>query len=507
MNKLNLIIITADQLHHDALGCMGNPLIRTPHIDRLAAEGVIFERTYCQAPICMASRSSFNTGLYPHATGVRHNPVILPDGVTTLAERLATIGYDTAAFGHIGGDGVERGFARKVDLVDQPLRRSFMTEQERLLGDGRGLPASRGLPAGACGLHPLPLEEQFDTLVGDLAVGDLSQARPPFYVQVDFRCPHIPWFAAQPYASMYDPADIPPPPTWRDELRHKPSNVRATRIATEMETYSEADLRRSLAYYYGLISYVDDQVGRVLDALEQRGLLESTVVMFAVDHGDYAGEFGLVGKTGQFYDCLCRVPWIIRAPEGVLPRGRQISALVGLVDLAPTVLDLLELPQPPGLQGASRAALARGETDAGADAVFASTSSLGGGEPVAYDHAWDPATLHPAPSDPYSSGPCSHVHDAVMVRDDRYKLSLYADGGMEMYDTVADPWEATNLAADSGHAARITRMLARLMRWQMDTWRPMIPQRPLAYHHRATARRLLPDRLKPVWDAWQGKHD
>ena len=499
MNRLNLLIITADQLHHDALGCLGNSVIRTPHIDRLAEEGVLFERAYCQAPICMASRASFHSGLYPHATGVRHNPVVLPTSVTTLGQRLFTVGYDTAGYGHLGGDGLERGFAHKVDLDDQPLRRSFMLEQERLL-------QGELLSAGACGPHPLPLEEQFDSLVGALAEGYLREARAPFYCQVDFRCPHIPWFASEPYASFYDPAEIWGPPSWRDDLADKPSNVRATRIATWMERYSEADLRRSLATYYGLISMVDDQVGRLLAALEARGLLERTVVLFAVDHGDYAGEFGLVGKTGQFYDCLCRVPWIIRAPEGLLPRGRRVSALVELVDLAPTVLELLALPRPAELQGVSRVALARGDTEAGAEAVFASTSRVQGAAPVAYDQVWDPAMLHPARSDPYSSGPCSHVHDAMMIRDACHKLTVYRDGGLELYDLQADPWERTNLAGRAEEGPRIQAMMARLLRWQMDTWPPMISQRPLAYHSRAASRHLLPDRLKPVWDAWQEGH-
>ncbi len=498
MVQPNLVLIVADQLNYGFLGCMGNAVVRTPNIDRHAAKGVVFDNAYCQAPICMPSRSSFNTGLYPHAARARHNPIELPPDATTLAERLAAFGYDTAAFGHIGGDGVERGFRTKVDFFDQPLRRVYMAEQEHILS------GDELLAAGTCGIHPLPLDEQFDSLATQAAVDYLGNVAGPFYLQLDFMRPHIPWFVADRYASMYDPSLIPLPATCGDELEDKPSNVRATRIATLMEPLDEASLRQSLRHYYALITFVDDLVGRVFHTLRGRGLFEETLVMFLVDHGDYAGQYGIIGKTGQFYDCLTRVPWIVRGPQGLLPRGRRVSGLVELVDLVPTTLDLLGLEVPQGLHGVSRLALAKGLTEEGTDAAFASTSGRDSqGPPVAYDHVWDPEMLHPLPTDPYSSGPCSHVHDAVLVRDARYKLSLYRDGGMELYDIARDPFETRNLARSREHTGIISQMLVRLVRWQMETWLPDRPQRDLPYHYRSAARDTIPPSYRLAWDAWQ----
>jgi len=448
----------------------------------------------------MPSRGSFNTGLYPHAARVRHNPVVLPADAPTLAERLSGAGYDTAGFGHIGGDGVERGFRRKVDFVDQPLRGAYQREQEAILSRG---PHS----AGACGVHPFALEAQFDTLATDLAVEFLRGVRSPFYLQLDFMRPHIPWFVPEPYASRYDPSTVLLPDSWRDDLADKPGNVRGTRIATWMERCDAAVLQRSLAHYFGLIAYIDAQVGRLLVALEARGLLEDTVVMFTADHGDYAGEFGLVGKTGQFYDCLTRVPWIVRAPHGLVPEGRTCAGLVELVDLVPTALELLGQPASVELQGRSRVALAQGTQTAGADAVFASTcGNTRPGELVAYDHVLPAELLRPFPTDPYSSGPCSHVHDAVMVRDDRYKLSFYRDGGMELYDLVVDPGERRNLARDPAHAGSITTLLGRIARWQMESWLPDVPQSPLPYHYRSAARETIPQQYRAARDAWNREH-
>ena len=479
MPEPDVVLIIADQLNFRHLGCMGNAVSQTPNVDRLAAEGVVFENAYCQAPLCMPSRAAFNTGLYPHACRVRHNPVVLHKEFPTLAERLGDAGYRTGGFGHIGGDGIERGFITKMDLCDEPLRTAVIREQEHVLGNG-------GRPASYCETDPRPIEETPDGAIAAAALDFLTDTSGRFYMQVNFNRPHPPLIVPEPFPGRFDPAGISLPPTWRDDLHGKPSNVRATRTALGMENIAEEDLRRAVAQYEAAVSFIDHMVGRIVSRLTEAGQLDNTLVMFFADHGDYAGEFGIIGKTGQFYESLVHVPLIARCPGLALPAGRRVASLVSLVDLVPTVLDACGVPGDASLHGASRLALARGETDAGARAVFASTGGAERTTPCAFDEEWDPARLHPPKTSPYSSGPCCHVMDGVMVRRGKHKLTVYRDGSMELYDIEADPWERDNLASQPALRETICALSAELLRWQMETWPAETRQTPLAYHFRSS---------------------
>ncbi len=242
-NRTNVLLIVADQLNFRHLGCYGNPLAPSPTVDRLAREGVVVENAYCQAPLCMPSRASFNTGYYPHACRVRHNPVDLDPEFRTLAEHLKAAGYTTAGFGHLGGDGNERGYDRKIDFCDDPLRSAYGREQAHVLADGGRSPVFGGP-------HPFSLEETFDGLTTKAAIDFLEEVDNPFYLQVSYMRPHIPLFVPEPYASRFGPEDIVLPPTWKATLEGKPSNVAASRRALKMEGIAESELRRALALYY-----------------------------------------------------------------------------------------------------------------------------------------------------------------------------------------------------------------------------------------------------------------
>lgn len=502
-DRPNIVLFVADQLNARAVAAYGDTTVRTPTIDALARDGARFANAYCQSPLCMPSRSSFNTGLYPHACGVLHNPVVLHEGFKTLAEILSDAGYATGGFGHLGGDGLERGYDRKVDLVDPPIRDAYLREQRavRAMGNRHS--------SALCGPHPFPESEVQDTVATDLAVKFVDHAEGPFYLQLSFMDPHIPLLVPQRFVDLYD--DVPLPPTWQDELAGKPANVSGTRRATLTEHLAEEKLRDAVRHYRAAVSYVDSLVARVLEALDNRGVADDTVIVFISDHGDYAGEFGLVGKTGNFYDCLTNVPWIVAGPKKLVRPGTVIDGPVGLVDLVPTICELCDVEAPAAVQGMSRApALGGDEVDAPYGRVsgrwtFAATRGhVGPHEPALQTaRSWDENRLQPLPTDPYSSGPVSHVYDGTMVRSERYKLSLYGDGFTELYDLQTDPWETRNLADDPDHQAERLSLTTALARWQMETWPLETPQRPLPYHYRATAADFIPERFRQAHRDWQ----
>ena len=524
-DRPNIVFIVADQLNTRHLGCYpatpgeagatgrvhGNSGVHAPVLDALASRGAAFDHAFCQSPLCMPSRASFNTGRFPHSVRVLHNPVDLAPEFPTLAEILRDSGYRTGGFGHIGGDGADRGFEGKVDLVDPPLRDAYLGEQRYL----RGLGSDHA--AGFCGTHPHAEADLLDDRSTALACRWLEETTGPFYLQLDFMNPHIPLLAPGRFVSRYHEDDIELPPSWRDDLADKPSNVEGTRRATRTGAYDEAQMRRSILHYRALVSYVDELTGRVLETLDRIGASDDTIVCFFADHGDYAGEFGLIGKTGNFYDCLTNVPLIVAGP-GAGAAGTRPAAPVGLVDLVPTMLGLVGLPVAPGIEGRSLVSMLSGSADRDAELPagrvtgrYAFCETRGHVAPAApvvpTNSVWPEDRMRPLPTDPYSSGPVSHVYDGMMVRSDRFKLSLYGDGFTELYDLEADPWERSNLAGDDAHARIEAELLGVLARWQMECWAEETPQRPLPYHYRATSAEFIPEQFREAHRRWRPEGD
>jgi arylsulfatase A-like enzyme len=539
MSRPNIVLIIADQLNTRHLGCYGGPdptnpnngPIHTPTLDSLAAGGTVFERAYCQSPICMPSRAAFNTGFYPHSCRALHNPVVLEPEFPTIAEYLSDAGYTTAGFGHLGGDGIERGFQTKVDLVDSPIREAYLAEQRYL----RGLGSEHS--AGYSDAHPFPEEDIQDhrttglacswleslSRSGSHASGGMGASKHlPFYLQVDFMNPHIPLLAPKRCIDLYHIDDIPLPPSLRDELSGKPGNVGGTRQATRTDGYSDEDMRRSILHYRALVSYVDELTGRIIDSIDRIGALDDTIMMFFSDHGDYIGEFGLVGKTGNFYDCLTNVPLIVSGPGELVTDQRTVS-LAGLVDIPPTILEATGVAPNEPMQGRSFLPALSGNDEGrnipgrvmGRYAFCETRGHVGPiSPPIRTADEFPAERLKPLPTDPYSSGPVSHMYDGMMVRDERYKLSVYGDGFRELYDLENDPWERLNLAFESngrnepGTPKGVEeRLLSILARWQMECWRVERPQSPLPYHYRATAAELIPEQYRDTHRRWRPAGD
>jgi len=397
MPRPNILLITTDEHNFRALGYNGDLTIRTPNIDRLAREGMVFNRAYTTQPLCTPARASLWTGQHVTTHGVRGNIYTgLKEGVragaVTFSKVLQQHGYETALIGkrHLG-------FEQEADigLDHQDLAESkFNFNPPGMTDDYRRWLAAQGHSNAEIttweradlaeeyekyyGAIRFPLEERFyvDSYLGRQAVDWLSaQHEKPFFLWLSFCSPHHPWDPPAHYDDMYDPADVVLPERRPRELHHKPARqldylrhlgrgLPATtrderRLVDADHAYEklpEDVQRKMIARYYGTISLADDRIGQVRDALEAAGLWDNTIVIFTTDHGDYLGEHYLWFKGCSMYESLVHVPFVVRMPDG-RGAGQECDALVSLMDLAPTFLQWAGAPDPGTFDGTSIAPL------------------------------------------------------------------------------------------------------------------------------------------------------
>jgi arylsulfatase len=386
----NILFITADQLRQDALGCYGNPVIQTPNVDALAEQGVRFERMFAAYPVCAPNRASIVTGRYPSVHRLRSNGIRLPKCELTLMQMLRAAGYRTYGSGkmHFGpqwqfpADGSPIMDPDPSTAIDpQPGEDEFpwygfdhvwVTEDHRMGPYGRHLAKhgfnvwdelhSASYPQHATVRSAFPEEHHQTTWITDRAIDFLDQhpANQPFFLWVSYVHPHHPFNPPAPYDTMYDPADM-PLPLWREsEVEGWPEAYRRKYFARKggheaigMCDLQDEDWQRIMAYYYGMISQIDKNIGRLFDALSRHGQLENTVIVFTADHGENLGDHHLLFK-GTTYDCVTNVPFIVSWPGNAHPAETR-ALLTSSIDIMPTVLDLVgvEHPSPSPLQGAS----------------------------------------------------------------------------------------------------------------------------------------------------------
>jgi arylsulfatase A-like enzyme len=350
----NLLLIMTDQQKATSLGLYGNPDVRTPHLERLAAGGVLFDRAYTPHPLCVPARVSLWTGRWPHQHGSRTNQLLLPAGMDNYLTRLDEAGYTLGLLGKnhcFRASDLERFDALYQAGHQGPLD----TEGEPEVAAAKAFFATPELhrPRTAALVHPARPEACTTGLLAAQAVRFIEAQRDaaqPWALWLSIPDPHSPYTAPEPYASRVDPDAIAMPPWDPQDLEDKPERVRVYRDLMNLGAASEADIRRCVAMYYAMVAFVDDAVGQVLAALEATGQDGDTVVVFTSDHGDYAGEHRLVAKSSAFYDCLTRVPLLVRYPAAV-PAGQRCDAPVSTLDVLPTCFALAGLPGPPGVSG------------------------------------------------------------------------------------------------------------------------------------------------------------
>ena len=434
----NILIICADQLRTDALGFHGNPICRTPALDALAAESIVFENAFSPNPICVPARAAITTGNYSHlATGFKANTGRIRDNQPKLAEHFASFGYRTYACGKLhyvpysppGQKRLLHGFG-ECDL----------TESGRLVGEFDPTYQLRGLEdyidyladVGWCGYSrahgvgnndvrpcpsPLPEEHHVEHWVADRAIERLRQHRrsradQPFLIWYGSPKPHSPYDPPAKYAAMYDPRQLPPPLGDESMLADRDPSIEVTRVSLAQTSLSPAARHVVKAYYYGLVSFQDAQIARVVQALKQEGVYDETIIVFTCDHGDLLGDFGAYFK-GNFLNPSVRVPLVIKAPHS--PAGAQRRQLAGLQDILPTLAALAGCPLSQAVQGLD----------------------LSGA--LLYDRA--------ATRELFYSQCMDSPRQSAMITDGRWKY-CYAQWGAteELYDLAGDPHELENLA-------------------------------------------------------------
>lgn len=436
--KLNVLLIMADDLNND-MGTFGHAMVKTPSLDRLAARGVRFDRAYNQFPLCSPSRVSMMTGLRPDTTRiyelVTHFRKTIPD-VVTLPQMFRKNGYVAARVGkiyHYGNPGqIGTSGLDDPDSWDTFVNpRGVDKDEESVLTNllpNRGLGSTLAFYAS-----PAPDEAHTDGKVAAETIKLLEQHKDrPFFIAAGFYRPHCPYIAPKKYFDMYPLEKIRVPAFTPEQIADLPQPALWTRPPNW--DVPEEGLRKSIQAYYASISFLDAQVGRLLDALQRLKLADNTVVIFVSDHGYHLGELGQWMKMSLF-ERSARNPLVIAAPG--IKRGVS-TRLVELVDLYPTLAELTGLTPPSGLQGASLVPLLRNPRT-----------------------AWDrPAFTQVTRGNMEKAGFMGYS-----VRTEKWRYIEWDDGkrGMQLYDEAGDPGELKNLAADPKHA-KVVEEMQRLLR-------------------------------------------
>ena len=428
-NQPNFLILMADQLTSRALPAYGNRVAKTPHIDALAATGVVFDSFYCNSPLCAPSRFSFLSGRHVSAIGAYDNAAEFPAQVPTVAHYLRRAGYQTVLSGkmHFCGADQLHGFEERLTTDIYPADFGWTPDWTRFDERPSWYHSMDSVTqAGPC-IRTNQIDFDDDTVFAarqklfDMA---RSKDRRPFCLVTSLTHPHDPYSIPQRYWDRYVHANIDMP---RVRLAPEPLDPHSRRLrhvcGLDLQPVTEAQTRAARHAYYGAVSYVDDQVGALLEALADAGYAGDTIVLLLADHGDMLGERGLWYKM-SFFEPACRIPLIVHSPLRFA--AHRVPGSASLIDLLPTLCDL-----------------------AGDNTAFA--SPLDGHSLL--------AQLQGAPGRDEVIGEYlaeGAIAPLVMIKRGRYKFVHSPADPDQLYDLIADPDEIDNLAASAQHAARVS---------------------------------------------------
>lgn len=478
----NILLITADQLRRDALGCYENRAIKTPNIDSLGGSGVIFDNNYCQNPYCMPSRWSIFTGRYPRSHGVRGNGVSFRPDELTLPLLMREQGYRTGAFGkmhltpqlvanyedenwpkdafgfqrrHLTNDSKRGEYLEDLKQTDQKWYDYVRRQGEEKVREDLASAAERIFDlAPQIKENEIPPELHQSSWIADKFIDFLdSEGKAPFFAWVSFVDPHHPFDPPEPYASMYDPERIPLPVRRDGEMEDKPRHflkmLRGYSPGNEKYDFpsiTDRGWQTVKAKYYGMVSIIDYNLGRILEALRSKGMEDNTIVVFTSDHGELLGDHQLLFKGPFHYDCLIRVPLVFRWGNRICG-GTRVSGITQHVDLLPTLLGLAGIPLPRGVQGRSLLPLLEGDAGLGYDHALIEDDN----------HAWG--------------------MNIKTLRSHRWRFTWYASHRFgELYDLENDPDEFVNLWNESEHREVRNELQAALLDRLIETEDRKLPR-------------------------------
>ena len=435
----NVLFIISDDLNN-SLGCYGHPQVKSPNIDRLAARGTRFERAYCQFPLCGPSRNSMLTGLYPNSTGIHANSQIFRQTIPTqlsLPHAFRLEGYFAARIGKLYHYNVPKSVG--TNGHDDPGSWELELNPagcDRLLEEPDIFSLKPNSFGGTLSWYASPRGDKLHTdglLASDAewVLERCAREERPFFLAVGFYRPHTPYVAPKEHFDHYAVEEMPLVEGWEDDQRDVPEHALGSH-KKEHDLLNDDLRQQAIQAYFASITFMDAQVGRVLDALERLGLAENTIVVFTSDHGYHLGEHGLWQKMSLFEESA-RVPLIVAAPKTSVPGG-VAETPVGLIDLFPTLADLCQVPSPDNIQGQNLVPMLQ--------------------DPAERGRGWSLTQVRRGSGKKQIFG--------YTLRTKRWRYTEWDTGeqGRELYDHENDPFERTNLADAAEQAARIEEFAA-----------------------------------------------
>lgn len=477
MPRPNILIFMPDQQRADCIGCFGNPYIQTPNIDALAARGMKFENAYVNHPVCSPSRVNLMTGWYPHTAGHRSLSHLVQAHEPNLLKYLKEGGYNVAWAGSRGdvfAPGVTEASTHFCGFTTKPNKFGMgpqFSEQSALYNT---------FYHGKRGGDETWLDFDEASIITALDWLD-SDPKGPWCLWIPLIFPHLPFEVEDPWYSMYTPNDV--HARYKGPGQGKPNHHEAIRNKYGTDRLTEAEWSEIIRVYYGMISRVDDQLGRVMGALEKNGKMDETLTLYFTDHGEYAGDFGLVEKWPSGMDrCLLQNPLIMAGPG--VKEGVTASTFTEMVDVMPTLLELAQIDVKHTHFGKSLVkALSDPETTI-RDCAFSE-----GGYTLGEEH------LMEKPSGEYTNkGELQHEQPqaagktaCMRTHDYTYVYRLYEDD--ELYDRAADPQERINLIHSPDLESTAQKLKAKMFDWMYSTadvipWKgdPRFPRIPSGHH-------------------------
>ncbi len=436
MRRPNVVFITLDQFRGDALSCAGHPIVHTPHLDALAAGGVRFARHYSQASPCAPGRAALYTGTYQMNNRVVANGTPLDARFDNVALAARRAGYEPAMFGYTDQsidprlvadpadprlsdyEGVLPGFDCVLDLS-----KGHDPWIAWLRDLGHDIPAGTSATAALAGEPDRPAEHSVAAFLTDEALRWIAQRSEPWFAHLSYLRPHPPYAAAGRWAERYDPATVDPPIAAAD--RRHPWHDVVLHVEEAAAPTDESELRRLRAQYYGMVSEVDHQLGRLWQGMRDLGVWDDTVVVVTADHGEMLGDHGLVQKLG-YWESSYHIPCIVRDPRHPASAGRVVDRFTENVDLMPTLCDVIGVPVPVQCDGRPLTPFLRGEDPRGwRDAAH-------------WEFDWRSILIRAGLGEWPDDRRAERLHLATL-RTSTHAYVQFGDGSWSCFDLAADP--------------------------------------------------------------------
>lgn len=422
---MNLLLINGDQFRYDCLGSRGLRGVKTPHLDQLARESLVYDNAFTPLPVCAPARQALLCGRHPDSFGAQWNYDMMPTPTVQpqwcWPSLLTEKGMQTAYLGrfHVSQTlkPADFGYQKHVSWAEH---KKLLAEQYSNVSYDGGWFGCK---------NPIPVEDSGTHWMADRAcevMEEFVSEGKPWHIWVDYEEPHLPCRPSAPFADMYQPQEIEPWPGFGDTFENKPYCHRQQTLNWDTEGLKWEDFAPMVARYYGVVSQLDDAIGRILDKLEALGQKEETIVVFTSDHGDMCGSHNMLDKHYVLYDDIVRVPLLVRCP-GVEP-AHFSSFVSNCLDLPATIRKWFVLPDAEVAHGKALPMTAQ-EDAAGRDCIVCT-----------------------------SNGQQFGLYSTRMIRDQRWKYVWNLTDIDELYDLETDPGEKKNLIGQTEHKERITKM-------------------------------------------------